>query len=231
MRKPQTTAKKEEMIRLGRRLNELRCESGLSLSFVADRLNREYGANTNKGMISKYENGIHEPSATTVYCLSRIFNVSPDYIMGRTDEKYPPAPVQGAETTGFCLKLYSSVTDRDDGVLDTSETVLVPNSWLVGGQEFFAYRVKGGRCAPRYYDGDILIFQRKIKTKKDQIALVSIDGKEAILCFITKKRDGKIVTPLDPAFDSTFYTTEEIASRPVRILGICVQLRRQEFEL
>ncbi len=231
MRKPQTSEKKQEMLRLGSRLNSLRCEAGLSLSYVAERLNHEYGANTNKGMISKYENGIHEPSATTIYCLSRIFNVSPDYIMGKTDEKYAPAPAQGAEASGYCLKLYTSMTDRDEGTTDESETILIPGDWLVGGQEFFAYRVKGGRFAPRYYDGDILIFQRKIKSKKDQVALVSIDGAEAILCFITKKRDGKIITPLDPAYDSVFFTTEEIANRPVKILGLCVQLRRQEFSL
>jgi len=231
MRKPQTIEKKEEMIKLGARLNALRCESGLSLSYVADRLNREYGANTNKGMISKYENGIHEPSATTIYCLSRIFNVSPDYIMGKTDEKVEETPVQGTEATGYCLKLYTSLTDRDNGTTDESESVLIPTSWLVGGQEFFAYRVKGGRFAPRYYDGDILIFQRRIKAKKNQVALVSVDDEEAFLCFVTKKRDGKIITPLDPAYDSVFYTTEEIASRPVRILGLCVQLRRQEFGL
>jgi len=44
MRKPQTPEKKEEMIRIGSRLNEIRREAGLSLSDVADRLSREYGA-------------------------------------------------------------------------------------------------------------------------------------------------------------------------------------------
>ncbi len=231
MRKPQTSFQKEQMVRLGERLNAIRREAGLSLSDVADRLNREYGANTNKGMISKYENGIHEPSVATLYCMSRIFNVSQDYLLGRSEVKYMDAPVQGTEATGYCLKLYNSMTDRDEGVLDESESVLIPTSWLVGGQEFFAYRVNGGRFAPRYYDGDIIIFERKIKTKKDQVALVSVDGGEAFLCFITKKREGKVITPIDPIYDSAFYSTEEIASRPVKILGIAVQLRRQEFDL
>lgn len=231
MRRPQTSIKKEEMIRLGSRLNSIRKEADLSLSDVADRLNREFGANTNKGMISKYENGIHEPSASTIYCLSRIFNVSQDYILGRSNEKYAAPPTQGVDATGYCLKLFTSMTDHDCGVTDENETVLIPKNWLVGGQEFFAYRVNGGRFAPRYYDKDIIIFQRKIKTKPDQVALVSVDGKEAFLCLVTKKREGKIIKPLDPAYDSVFYTTEEIATRPVKILGIGVQLRRQEFDL
>lgn len=218
------------MARVGARLNEIRREAGLSLSDVADRLSREFGANTNKGMISKYENGIHEPSASTIYCLSRIFGVSPDYIMCRTEEKYEAAPSQGAEATGYCVKLFTSLTDRDNGVQDESQTILIPKEWLVGGREYFAYRVKGGRAAPRYFDGDIIIFERKIKTKKEQTALVSVGDAEATLCMITKKRNGKIIKPLDPAYDSHFYSTEEIAEIPVKILGVAVELRRQDFE-
>lgn len=230
MRKPQTPEKKAEMARVGARLNEIRREAGLSLSDVADRLSREFGANTNKGMISKYENGIHEPSASTIYCLSRIFGVSPDYIMCRTDEKYEAAPAQGTEATGYCVKLYNSMTDRDTGEQDESKTILIPKEWLVGGREYFAFRVKGGRAAPRYFDGDIIIFERKIKTKKDQAALVSVGNNEATLCLVTKKRNGKIVKPLDPAYDSHFYTTEEIAEIPVKILGVAVELRRQDID-
>lgn len=231
MRKPQTIEKKEEMIRVGNRLNEIRREAGLSLNDVAERLNREFGANTNKGMISKYENGIHEPSASTIYCMSRIFGVSADYIMCRSDVKLELQPKQGSETTGYCLKLYKSLNDRDSGEQDESQNVIIPKEWLVGGREFFAYRVKGGRAAPRYFDGDIIVFERKIKTHKDQVALVSVSGGEAFLCLITKKRDGKIIKPLDLSYDSRFYTTEEIADIPVKILGIAVELRRQDFEL
>ncbi len=231
MRKPQTPEKKEEMIRIGNRLNAIRKEAGLSLTDVAERMNRDFGANTNKGMISKYENGIHEPSASTIYCLSRVFGVSVDYINGRTDEKCPPAPKQDCEAVGYSVPVYTSVKNRDDGVTDEATTVLVPNEWRLGGREFFAYRVRDARFAPRYYNNDLVIFERKIKAKKDQVALVGIGGEDAFLALITKKRDGKIITPLDPSRDSKFYTTEEIANLPVVILGIAIELRRQEFEL
>ena len=231
MRKPQTAEKKAEMVRIGSRLNAIRKEAGLSLSDVADRLNRDFGANTNKGMISKYENGIHEPSASTLYCMSRIFGVSIDYITGKTDEKLEPVLTQGTTAEGYSVRVFNSMTDFDCGEQDLETTVLIPKSWMVGGREFFAYRVSGGRFAPRYYDKDIVVFEHKIKAKKDQVALVSIAGGPAILALITKKRDGKIIAPLDPALDSSFYTTEEIATLPINIIGIAVELRRQEFDL
>lgn len=231
MRKPQTAEKKAEMVKIGARLNAIRKEAGLSLSDVADRLNRDFGANTNKGMISKYENGIHEPSASTIYCMSRIFGVSIDYITGKSEEKFELQPEQGLDVTGYKVKVFDSLTDYDCGEQYDKATVIIPKEWLVGGREFFAYRVNGGRFAPRYFDQDIVVFEHKIKAKKDQVALVSIGGQKAILAFITKKRDGKIVRPLDPAFDEQFYTTEEIASLPVNIIGIALELRRQEFDI
>ena len=231
MRKPQTAEKKAEMVRVGARLNAIRKEAGLSLSDVADRLNRDFGANTNKGMISKYENGIHEPSASTIYCMSRIFGVSIDYITGKSEEKFEPVLEQGVDVTGYKVKVFNSMNDFDRGEQDTGATVIIPKDWLVGGREFFAFRVNGGRFAPRYFDQDIVIFEHKIKAKKDQVALVSIGGEKAILALITKKRDGKIIAPLDPAVDGQFYTTEEIASLPVNIIGIAVELRRQEFDI
>ncbi|MBQ4313442.1 MAG: LexA family transcriptional regulator [Clostridia bacterium] len=230
MRKPQTPEKKAEMIRIGKRINEIRREAGLSLSDVAERLNREYGANTNKGMISKYENGIHEPSASTLFCLSLIFGVSCDYLTGKSDVKHAPIPKQGVDTTGYCVKVFKSLTDRDQGVQDESITVIIPKDWLVGGREYFAMSISGRKFAPRYYDGDIVIFERKIKAKKDQVALVSIGGEEAILCSIVKKRDGKFIQPLNPTLETKFYTTEELASIPVKILGVSVELRRKDFD-
>lgn len=231
MRKPQTAEKKAEMIKVGARLNAIRKEAGLSLSDVADRLNRDFGANTNKGMISKYENGIHEPSASTIYCMSRIFGVSIDYITGKSEEKFEPPVDQGKEIPGYKVKVFTSMTDFNVGEQDHSATVIIPKEWLVGGREFFALRINGGRFAPRYFDQDLIVFEHKIKAKKDQVALVSIGGSKAILALITKKRDGKIIAPLDPALDGHFYSTEEIASLPVNILGIAVELRRQEFDI
>lgn len=45
--------------------------------------------NVSQKMISAYENGTHQPSVDTLTELSKIFNVSVDYIIGNTDIKTP----------------------------------------------------------------------------------------------------------------------------------------------
>lgn len=231
MKKPMSDAKREEIRKLGLRLKELRQEAGLSLSDTAAQLNEKFGSSITKGMIFKYECGTHGPSAATLHCLSCIFNVSVDYITGASDERYPAAPVSSSDQPGYCLRLYTSMTGQNTGTVSESETVLVPKSWIDDGRRLFAYQVTCNRFAPRYYNGDILIFQHGVKAKPGQAALVSIGNADATLYFVEKKRGGKMLTPLDPTLESRFYTTQEIDELPVKILGLCVQLRRQEFEL
>ena len=218
------------MIEIGKRLNAVRKGAGLSLSDIADRLNRDFGANTNKGMISKYENGIHEPSASTIYCLSKILGVSSDYILGKSEQMCEPTPEQGIETMGFSIKVFKSMTDFDNGVQDESVTEMIPKNWMLGGREYFAYRVPNGRLAPKYFAGDIIVFERKSKPKKDQTCIVSINGGEAFLANVTNKREGKDIRPLDPILEGAYYTTNEIAEQNIKILGIAVEMRRSEIE-
>ena len=230
MRKKYTPEKRERMIKMGGRLQETRKASGLSLNEIAERLNRDFGANTNKGMISKYENGIHEPSAGTIFCLSKILGVSGDFILGKSDESGFPKLTQGVEAPAHCLKICRGVSGSGEWEWewDESQIHFIPTGWLVGGAEFFGYMIKNNRLAPRYYSGDLIIFERKIKSGREQTALVKISDEEAFLCHINKKRDGKWIEPLDPTMQSKFYTTAEISSTPVKILGVAIELRRSE---
>lgn len=228
MRTPKSGAEKQEAIEIGSRLRELRKGAKLSLQDIADRLNREYGASTNKGMISKYENGIHEPSAGTVFCLARILGVSSDYILGKTEEKTMP-PEPGAETKAYAVEVFTRYNPLDGGDIDKSSYELIPLSWLVGGREFFALKISGSSLAPRYYDGDVIIFEKRSKTQHEQVGIVSIGTGDAFICNIIKKRDGKVIKPLEPGKAEKFYSTEELASIPVQIIGAAIQVRRMEY--
>lgn len=215
----------------GQRLKALRKSAGLSLQDIAERLNREYGATTNKGMISKYENGVHEPSAGTLFCLSRILGVSVDYLMGRTENKHDISPASESEGGGCMVPVFLRCNPADGGEIDREATELIPRAWLIGGRSFFGIRIQSGRLAPRYYDGDVVIFERRTKTAHDQVALVSVGEEDAMLCHVIKKREGKIIRPLDPLLSEAYYTTEELAAIPVKILGAAVQVRRMEYSL
>ncbi|MBR3439916.1 MAG: helix-turn-helix transcriptional regulator [Clostridia bacterium] len=61
------------------RLKELRKERGISQQKIAIDLNM------NQNSISRYENGQREADYKTLIMLADYFNVSVDYLLGRTD--------------------------------------------------------------------------------------------------------------------------------------------------
>ncbi|WP_252242915.1 helix-turn-helix transcriptional regulator [Clostridium sp. ZS2] len=83
----------------GNRLKELREDNAMKQSELANMLN--IARNT----ISSYESNINEPSLDILVKIADIFNVSLDYLMCRTDEKYN-LNLEKFENKDFILKMY-----------------------------------------------------------------------------------------------------------------------------
>lgn len=66
---------------LGRRLKQLREENSFTLEYVATRLN------TTKTSIARYEKNDREPKSEMISALADFYNVSTDYLLGRTNER------------------------------------------------------------------------------------------------------------------------------------------------
>ena len=86
MSKLETTAK----IFFSERLRELRAASGLSQQKVAD------GLGMTKVGYQNYEYGRRTPSFEVLSKLADFFNVSADYLLGRTDELHLPTKEEWA---------------------------------------------------------------------------------------------------------------------------------------
>lgn len=63
------------------RLKELRKEKGLTLEEIAGKLN------TTSMSLSRYERGEREPKGSVLLDLASLLNVSPDYLLGRTNNR------------------------------------------------------------------------------------------------------------------------------------------------
>lgn len=78
------------MVNIGQRLKQLRTDKDLSLDMLVADMNRRYPEiNINKSMLSRWENGINDPSLEYAKVLCTYFDVSLDYLIGLTDSKVP----------------------------------------------------------------------------------------------------------------------------------------------
>lgn len=69
-----------------KRLRDLREDHDLTQQKVADHLNMY------RSVYRRYEAGIRETPAWVVVKLADLYNVSTDYLLGRTDNPAPPVP-------------------------------------------------------------------------------------------------------------------------------------------
>lgn len=70
------------MATFGERLLKLRKKSNMTLEELAE------SVGTTKSTISRYENGMRQPKQDILEAFADFFNVSTDYLLGRTDLKH-----------------------------------------------------------------------------------------------------------------------------------------------
>ena len=100
------------------RIRELREERGWRGQDLADKLH------VKKNTISRYERGEHAPDPTTICFLCDIFDCSADYLLGRSDLRWPSVTPQQARL----IAAYESAEERDRGYIDHILRLDVPEN-------------------------------------------------------------------------------------------------------
>ena len=106
----------------------------------------------------------------------------------------------------------------------------IPRDWLKGGKEYFALILDGDSMEPEYRDKDTGIFLKTPNCESGQDCCIKINGFDATFKRIRKQDNGIMVIPLNEnnstGFSTTFFTNDEIISKPVEIIGVIKQIRR-----
>jgi len=198
----------------GRRLREARRAAGMTLQTVAEKLNTDFGTNINKGTISKYENGVHEPSASTIYCLGQVLGVSGEFLLGKTNLPFFETNRQNAHS-------------RHSGVL-SGEPQELPGH--------LSYQITDDSMYPRYLVDDVLIIRPGSTCENGQFCLVRLESGQTLIRRALIRQDTCIFQPVNTVYEPLFFTCPDKQEKPDRqkhpefsILGVVVELRRKEY--
>ncbi len=197
------------------RLRDLRLNHGLSQKVIADYL----GCST--VVYSRYETGSREPSMDTLMRLADYFNVSIDYLTGKSDIPRNGGvvriPVAGNVVAGIPTSAIEDIIDWEE--IDEE---------MARSGDYIGLRVKGDSMYPEIKDGDIAIIRRQDTIESGQIAVVIVNGDEATIKKVRLSPDGIMLIGLNTAvYEPHFYSKEEVAALPVRIYGRLVEVRRK----
>lgn len=192
-------------------LKQLREEHSLSQSKFAQKLG------VAQSTVGMWESGKNKPEYGTLLKIAELFNVSSDYLTGRSrsasDKK--TIPVLGTVPAGIPIEAIEDVLDYEE---------VTPDMARLG--DLFGLRVKGDSMEPRIKEGDVLIIHKQDAAETGDIVIAFVNGDcEATVKKYVRHDDGISLIPFNTAYAPKFFTKNEIETLPVRIIGKVIELR------
>ena len=188
---------------------------------------KEFAAalNISQGAVSQWETERTCPDMSQLLNIASKFNVSVDSLTGisvpkdeRTENTVPAKghriPVVGDVAAGVPIEAIQDILDYEE----------IPEELAQTG-EYFGLRLKGDSMAPRMQSGDVVIVRQQDDVENGEIAVVLVNGDSATVKQVKKLTEGIMLIPYNKDYETMFYTAQECATLPVRIIGKVIECR------
>lgn len=179
---------------------------------------RESGVGSS--FINNLERG-QTPSVAKVQMLADYLGVTTSELLGEAPSSSSSGiriPVLGTIPAGIPLEAIEDILDWEE----------VPASWGSGDRQYFGLRVRGDSMYPRYLEGDTVILRKESTCESGDDCAVLVNGDAATLKQVMLRGDGSLeLRPANPSYPPHIYSSAEIESLPVQIIGVVVELRRK----
>lgn len=197
------------------RIKQLRNEKNIKQDVLANLLNLEVAG------VSKLETGRVPLKDEYIIKLSEYFNVSTDYLLGKSNIRNSEnnqelkIPVLGVVKAGYNWL-------ADENVIGYVSV----NDKTLKGDGFFAVQVKGISMVPEIYEGDIAIVKKQNDFKNGDYVVALINGDEATIKKAYKNDTGLLLRPANNSVEPLIFTKEDIETLPVTIIGVVYNITR-----
>lgn len=192
------------------RLRFLRNEKGESLEKIAKYLNVTIQT------ISNYETEKRDMTPDTILKLAKYYNVSTDYLLGKSDEKniddnktYYMCPVYGKISAGQP----NWVEECIEGRIPIDPELMN----IINPEEHFFLKVNGESMNKIIKNGAYALIHKQDFVENGEIAVVLVNGYDATLKRFSKQEDIIVLTPEsnENSFKQQIYTKET----PIKVIG------------
>lgn len=167
--------------------------------------------------ISDWVNGNAYPRIDKIEMMANYFGINKSDLVEENYNNETSAlriPVLGNVAAGIPISAVEDILDYEE----------VPISWQNQG-EFFALRIKGDSMEPRIEDGDVVIVKQQSDANSGDTVIALVNGDDATCKKLKKTDNGIMLVSTNPKYLPMFFTKEDIATKPVVILGKVIELR------
>ena len=200
---------------LGKKLKELRLGAGMTQRALADRLEKSESA------IRMWELGKSEPDMETLRRIAELFFVSADTLLGKEDARKESGNLGTVIHEGIrMIPVYESVSagigaSPQEDVVDYYPCYIPSAS---EAEETLCIKVRGDSMYPKIEDGDMIQVHKQASVDSGSIAVVLVDGEEALVKRIVLEKGRIELRSINPMYPPICFEGSEILR--VRIVGL-----------
>lgn len=207
---------------LAKNIRYLRKNHEWSQEFVAEKLG--YKSYTT---IQKWEMGTSEPPLRKLKELAELFQVDMDDLTNKNleapdrDTSKDKQHQKGVKINVLGRVAAGIPIEAVEDIIDTEEI----SQEMAATGEFFGLQIHGDSMEPRMCEGDVVIVRKQDDAESGDIVIAMVNGDDATCKRLRKYRDGIELISNNPSYEPMFFSNEDIASKPVKIIGKVVELR------
>lgn len=216
---------------LGEIVKKYREDNSLSMDAFAKR------CSLSKGYISMIENNINarnnKPIAPTITSMNKIavgMGIDLDKLFELMDSSQlvsltveKPTSTKGVKINVLGRVAAGLPIEAVENIIDTEEI----SEEMAKTGDFFGLLIKGDSMTPSICNGDIVIVRQQDDAESNEVVIATINGTDAVCKRLRKYKDGIELLSNNPSYEPLNFSNEEIADKPVKILGKVVELRRK----
>lgn len=189
-----------------------------------------------KSLISNYVNGNYIAKQDNIHSIAIALDVDEGWLLGYDTDMERPTPPQidnarYIETPISTIKIpilgKVPAGVPIEAIQDIQGYEEIASSMLKGGKDYFCLKVEGDSMYPDYKEGDILIVRQQNDCNSGDDCIVMVNGDDATFKRVVKQEDNLILKPLNNNYEPYVFSKKEVMTKPVRILGVVIELRRR----
>lgn len=166
--------------------------------------------------------GIAIPRMGKVQRLADYFNVGKSALIddkpfsNTNKSKGVTINVLGRVAAGIPIEAIENIIDMEEITEELART-----------GNFFGLQIHGDSMIPNICDGDVVIVRQQEDAETGDIVIATVNGTDATCKRLRKYKDGIELIANNPSYEPLDFSNQEIISKPVKIIGKVVELRRK----
>lgn len=124
--------------------------------------------------------------------------------------------IYGRVAAGIPIEMIEDIVDTEEISEDMAKT-----------GEYFGLIIKGNSMLPNICDGDIVIIRCQEDAENGDTVIATVNGNDATCKRLRKYKDGIELISNNPSYGPMYFSNQDVAEKPVKILGKVVELRRK----